>query len=594
MSCPLKKQKGQAIIFILLVTVAAVFLSLSMINMGIATSDKMQMQNAADATAYSISTLEARDLNFTAYTNRAMVSNEVAMGQMVGLMSWAAMGNSTPGFLNMYFSPLYPIPVVGQILAGVVNGLRGVFGTIKNAIVRPFTKVGSKFIPYFNKAYSVSQRFMHLATLYFSGMTLFDIIDANADDTQMSLFGYLTLARHMNTYYGDLDIRKKYDTFVTSYRQDNDWNKASKFNIPHLISAPPSSDAQKEGMSRLAALINSSRDPFSKNRDCSNHPVLSGICNKKNGGWAIPLFPPISFHPPDVRIKIPFVGTFCIFCVDIDFSLNLERKGGSDLRYTTNKKNEQHYVWTAADLTGMAAKLSAKVIIAQVKIPLPQIRADLPFGIGAAQSAKFLDQIKPYPADKTLWPKSMGGKVVKNAYGNSPKILPISWAWPAPAPGEGSASFSASRNNINRGYGGLPRYNDTKRGADPIKISKNLKFGFEAPYLLIALEKKMDDVSQANSTGRFKLYPNAAAEKITAIGKSEVYFSRPNDLFYYSRGDGAKELANGFNPYWEARLVDTSYLDRTSALAIQQGQPWLPSDVTLILTQLQKLLSFIR
>ena len=47
---------------------------------GRVTSDKMEMQNAADAIAYSISITEARDLNFAAYLNRAMVANEVVIG----------------------------------------------------------------------------------------------------------------------------------------------------------------------------------------------------------------------------------------------------------------------------------------------------------------------------------------------------------------------------------------------------------------------------------------------------------------------------------------------------------------------------------
>ena len=139
----------------------------------------------------------------------------------------------------------------------------------------------------------------------------------------------------------------------------------------------------------------------------------------------------------------------------------------------------------------------------------------------------------------------------------------------------------------------LPRYNDTKPGADPIKIDSNLKFGFEAPYLLIGLEKDIDDIKQSPTVGRFALDPNAANNIVAVIGKSEVYFSRPSDLSYFVRSDGATELANGFNPYWDARLVDTSYLDRTSALAVQQLQPWLFQNIQLILTQLQNLLSFI-
>ena len=81
-------QSGQASVFVIaligIVLVSTIFLYQS----GRLTSEKMQLQNAADAAAFGASTLEARSLNFAAYTNRAMVANEVAVGQMVGMLSF--------------------------------------------------------------------------------------------------------------------------------------------------------------------------------------------------------------------------------------------------------------------------------------------------------------------------------------------------------------------------------------------------------------------------------------------------------------------------------------------------------------------------
>ena len=42
------------------------------------TSAKIKLQNTADAAAYSAAVLQARDYNFSAYTNRAMVASCVA------------------------------------------------------------------------------------------------------------------------------------------------------------------------------------------------------------------------------------------------------------------------------------------------------------------------------------------------------------------------------------------------------------------------------------------------------------------------------------------------------------------------------------
>ena len=52
------------------------------------TTAKIKLQNTADAAAYSAAVLQARDYNFAAYTNRAMVANQVTVAQAVSLRSW--------------------------------------------------------------------------------------------------------------------------------------------------------------------------------------------------------------------------------------------------------------------------------------------------------------------------------------------------------------------------------------------------------------------------------------------------------------------------------------------------------------------------
>jgi hypothetical protein len=52
------------------------------------TSARIKLQNTADAAAYSAAVLQARDYNFAAYANRAMVANQVTAAQVVALKSW--------------------------------------------------------------------------------------------------------------------------------------------------------------------------------------------------------------------------------------------------------------------------------------------------------------------------------------------------------------------------------------------------------------------------------------------------------------------------------------------------------------------------
>ena len=58
------REHGQSAVFVLLF-LGILLISLNFLyKQGRVTSDKMEMQNAADAIAYSISITEARDLNF--------------------------------------------------------------------------------------------------------------------------------------------------------------------------------------------------------------------------------------------------------------------------------------------------------------------------------------------------------------------------------------------------------------------------------------------------------------------------------------------------------------------------------------------------
>ena len=88
----LVRQRGQALAFIGVTTVVVLLGLLLLYNVAQLTTQKMKLQNTADAAAYSGAVTEARDYNFTAYANRAMIANQVAVAQIVGLRSWARKG----------------------------------------------------------------------------------------------------------------------------------------------------------------------------------------------------------------------------------------------------------------------------------------------------------------------------------------------------------------------------------------------------------------------------------------------------------------------------------------------------------------------
>jgi hypothetical protein len=84
----LARQRGQALIFGLFVLVAGLAGMFFMFNTGQLSAEKTKLVNTADAVAYSAAVMHARMLNFDAYTNRALIANEVTVAQMVSVSSW--------------------------------------------------------------------------------------------------------------------------------------------------------------------------------------------------------------------------------------------------------------------------------------------------------------------------------------------------------------------------------------------------------------------------------------------------------------------------------------------------------------------------
>lgn len=86
---PRHSQIGQASVFIAISAVAILVAALMVYNAGQLSINKMKLQTTADAAAYSGAVLLSRAYNFAAYANRSMVAQQVAVGQMVGLVSWS-------------------------------------------------------------------------------------------------------------------------------------------------------------------------------------------------------------------------------------------------------------------------------------------------------------------------------------------------------------------------------------------------------------------------------------------------------------------------------------------------------------------------
>lgn len=84
----LRCQRGQALIYGLFVLTGGLAALFFLFNTGQLTAEKTKLVNTADAVAYSAGIMHARALNFDAYTNRALMANEVMIAQAVSIASW--------------------------------------------------------------------------------------------------------------------------------------------------------------------------------------------------------------------------------------------------------------------------------------------------------------------------------------------------------------------------------------------------------------------------------------------------------------------------------------------------------------------------
>lgn len=644
-----QRQRGQAAVFVLLFIPVLLVAFYFLYKAGKITSDKMELQNAADAAAYSVSVVEARDLNFSSYMNRAIVANEVAVGQLVGMASWAFHWRSYDDYLRAYSTPLKPTPLAP--LAAVLEGIGKVFkisGDVAIKIMKPLAKYGTLITHNINKFYGYAQYGFHLTSTLYALGAVQTMIDQNAPDgARLSEFGLLTLIGHLGTY-GALPSLPG-EQFTSSY------NPTATTPVADF-QADTEGETDAGGYGRLAAIISDSTDPFTKSRGWVFDPFL--IMRDQLG------LPPDPFYSEDTTangkrrgwagIDVGSNIDLGIFEVEwkfwLLFHIDFTRVGGGELRMvvplsgsTADMAAGQYFNWSGADTsflgTGIKGGFSVKAWIvipiiderikvvdvgASIKVVDDRLRIFVNlFGGGTGcepddgdpDTEEACEEVEgeegleivnvPFP---TKFPASAGfaqagtkkgaldnfltttpsdgefphmgadvsaalkGPVPREGYGGAADSM-LAWEFPVP-PGIFYQSGMAERKVADK-YGGLPRFMDTHDVRPLYRTGgPNLVLGVvlgETEFDLANPTAGGTRSKEVEPTGRLELTDKFANQQLSVLAKSEVYFKRPTDLSYFRRGDGQEEYGSAFNPYWQARLVETSHSDRTAALMLQQG-----------------------
>ena len=126
------RQRGQAIVWFLATVAACCCVFALVYNVGQVANKKEENTNAADAAALSGALVEARMLNYQAYTNRAMIANEVTIAQLISLDSWMRYNNKILYYIKIYTTIVPYLNSVTQTLSQVsqqvTDGIDNVVG----------------------------------------------------------------------------------------------------------------------------------------------------------------------------------------------------------------------------------------------------------------------------------------------------------------------------------------------------------------------------------------------------------------------------------------------------------------------------------
>lgn len=152
-TCGAGRQRGQVLPLALVLLLAVAATLLYMFNSGQLVQEKLRLTNTADAVAYSAGVFEARMLNYDAYANRAIVANQIAIGQAVGLASWVKYMGTSAAMIGPY---LHLIPGVGTALAQSMEHFESAMDTLTPALAAAVARHDAAI-----QALALSQQRMH-------------------------------------------------------------------------------------------------------------------------------------------------------------------------------------------------------------------------------------------------------------------------------------------------------------------------------------------------------------------------------------------------------------------------------------------------
>ncbi len=479
-------QRGQALVFTLLFAAIALVMALVLYNSGKLATTKSQLQNAADAGAYSGAVLMARDHNFAAYTNRAMVANQVSVAQLVSLKSYvddaAATHRRIKGPAHTIIADTIPYSI-GRIPWNIASALP------IEPLAAAYDAVAPTAVVALDKLIGImqlAQEAHHLATSVYVALVANQVVKRNDPNAGVSML-----------------------TFQTAYTANQIKEWASYTTKKKANEATPDAD-------RFANVVVS--------RESTDELV------RKRGNTLVASWESL---PTEIACPPPSIPIFTLY--------GFHHDGGTIL--SANQRR-----WLALDATQ-----GAGVVICETELLIPffyLLPQDGPGGsagalAGSAGRYGSRTGFSGNPSET----RSYGGAL------NGLAAIPANVRYNK-GPG---ASMDAS--------GGLQNYYrdvaETAKTPDNQRADLN---GAERPF---TIEVRHEGNTIRTSTRVLGAGANVVkadealkGDTLRALASGAAYFFRAKtdtpafNRAGWRRADGRTEMANLFNPYWQAQLVE--------------------------------------
>ncbi|SFR62782.1 Putative Flp pilus-assembly TadE/G-like [Marinobacter daqiaonensis] len=240
----LSKQHGSVLVYCLGVLVLIVLSVGYSFNVSRISGEKTRLQNTADSAAFSVAAVEARDLNFKSYTNRAMVANQVGLAQSISLISWARFATRYTENISHVASAFPPLRLA---FAAVSKGIAITMKALEVA-----TEIAITSINVIEQTLSYAQVVHHGGTLAMAEDIFDEVVKRNDPDVDRSIS--LSSAPFAAQYAKNhLAFTKRYSPSKVTKT-----NKAKWWTDTY--------DDNKKRMDEFRQVTLESRDDFSKNR----------------------------------------------------------------------------------------------------------------------------------------------------------------------------------------------------------------------------------------------------------------------------------------------------------------------------------------